>query len=167
MLIPTVPAKEFEKYGFKKCKGSYGKNGCYYLCIAHGVKMLFVSDICFGINDWKDDDPRIHKNANCRYRDARDAYDIVYELIITGMLKSEFVKENPNRLISCEERLPEEPYPCIVIVNDTEPMASEYFDNMLPYLVGYDGNEWIDSNGYEIPFEVIKWMPVPQNIFNR
>lgn len=33
------------------------------------------------------------------------------------MLKSEFVEENPNRLISCEERLPEEPYPCIVIVN--------------------------------------------------
>ncbi len=25
MLKPKVPAKEFEKYGFKKCKGEYGK----------------------------------------------------------------------------------------------------------------------------------------------
>lgn len=33
MLIPKVEAKEFEKFGFKKCKGEYGKNGCYYLCV--------------------------------------------------------------------------------------------------------------------------------------
>lgn len=26
MLIPKVEAKEFEKFGFKKCKGEYGKN---------------------------------------------------------------------------------------------------------------------------------------------
>jgi hypothetical protein len=26
MLIPKVKAKEFEKFGFKKCKGEYGKN---------------------------------------------------------------------------------------------------------------------------------------------
>lgn len=35
MLIPKVEAKEFEKFGFKKCKGEYGKNGCYYLCVAN------------------------------------------------------------------------------------------------------------------------------------
>lgn len=69
MLIPKVEAKEFEKFGFKKCKGEYGKSGCYYLCVARGVKMLFVSDVCFDVNDWNDDDPRIHKDANCRYRD--------------------------------------------------------------------------------------------------
>lgn len=40
MLIPTVKAKEFEKFGFKKCKGKYGKQGCYYLCVARGCKML-------------------------------------------------------------------------------------------------------------------------------
>lgn len=30
MLIPKVKAKEFEKFGFKKCKDEYGKNctGC-------------------------------------------------------------------------------------------------------------------------------------------
>lgn len=30
MLIPKVKAKEFEKFGFKKCKGEYGKSGCYW-----------------------------------------------------------------------------------------------------------------------------------------
>lgn len=45
MLIPKVKAKEFEKFGFKKCKGEYGKSGCYYLCVARGVKMLFVSNV--------------------------------------------------------------------------------------------------------------------------
>ena len=30
MLIPTVPAKEFERFGFKKCAGDYGKHGCYF-----------------------------------------------------------------------------------------------------------------------------------------
>ena len=48
--------------------------------------MLFVSDICFAINDWKDSDPRIHKDANCKYRDNRDALDIVYDLIKDNML---------------------------------------------------------------------------------
>lgn len=42
MLIPTVPAKEFERFGFKKCAGDYGKHGCYYLCVSRGIKMLFV-----------------------------------------------------------------------------------------------------------------------------
>lgn len=28
MLRPTKPPKKFEKYGFKKCKGDYGQNGC-------------------------------------------------------------------------------------------------------------------------------------------
>ena len=51
--------------------------------------MLFVSDVCFAVNDWNKDDPRIHKNANCRYRDNRTALDIIYELIKADMLKSE------------------------------------------------------------------------------
>ena len=42
MLIPKVKAEEFEKFGFKKCRGEYGKQGCYYLCVARGAKMLLV-----------------------------------------------------------------------------------------------------------------------------
>lgn len=92
MLIPKVEAKDFERFGFKKCKGEYGKNGCYYLCVAKGVKMLFVSNVCFDVNDWRDNDPRIHKNANCRYSDNRTYLDIIYELIKADMLKSNYMK---------------------------------------------------------------------------
>lgn len=96
MLIPKVKAKEFEKFGFKKCKGEYGKQGCYYLCVARGCKMLFVSDVYFGVNDWARGciDPRIHKDANCRYRDNRTYLDIIYELIKADMLVSDCLKVN-------------------------------------------------------------------------
>ena len=62
MLIPTVPAKEFKKFGFKKCAGEYGKSECYYLCISRGIKMIFVSNEYFDVNNWKDGDPRFIKN---------------------------------------------------------------------------------------------------------
>lgn len=94
MLIPTVPAKEFKKFGFEKCAGEYGKSECYYLCVSRGIKMLFVSNKCFYVNNWKDDDPRIHKKPNCKYRDERTYLDIIYELIKADMLKSEFDKED-------------------------------------------------------------------------
>lgn len=93
MLVPKVPAKEFEKYGFKRCKDISKDSECYYLCVARGCKMLFVSDVCFAISDWEKDDPRIHKRANCRYRDDRTCLDILYELIKDGMLKSDFYTE--------------------------------------------------------------------------
>ena len=89
MLIPKVDIKEFEKYGFKKCKGVYGKHNCYYLCVAKGRKMLLVTSDVFAINDWDDNDPRIHKNANCKYRDNKDCLDIVYQLIKANMIESE------------------------------------------------------------------------------
>ena len=51
--------------------------------------MLFVSNVCFDVMDWNEDDPRIHKDANCRYRDMRTALDIIYEMIKADMLKSD------------------------------------------------------------------------------
>ena len=56
--------------------------------------MLFVSNKCFDVNDWNDDDPRIHKKPNCKYRDKRTYLDIIYELIKSGMLKSTFDRSN-------------------------------------------------------------------------
>lgn len=97
MLIPKVEAKEFEKFGFKKCKGEYGKSGCYYLCVARGCKMLFVSSEIFDVMNWINDDPRIHKDANCRYRDHRTYLDIVYELIKADMLESDCVKVGDSK----------------------------------------------------------------------
>lgn len=90
MLRPKVKSSEFVKYGFKRCRGLPKQLECYYLCVAKGCKMLFVSNVCFDVMDWDKNDPRIHKNANCRYRDNRTALDIIYELIKADMLKSEW-----------------------------------------------------------------------------
>ena len=87
MLVPKVDLKEFEKFGFRLCKGEAGKNGCYYLCVSRGCKMLFVSPILFGEQDWRDDDPRIHERPNCRYRSYIEPIDIIYQLIKADMLK--------------------------------------------------------------------------------
>lgn len=96
MLRPTVKAAEFEKYGFKQCKRPY--DGLRYLCVSMGAKVLFVSDSYFGIFDWTQGDPRIHKNANCRYRDKRDWLDITYDLIKAGLLESEHeVKQDEHK----------------------------------------------------------------------
>lgn len=98
MLVPRVKAKEFVKYGFKRCKGVSPDTECYYLCIARGRKMLFISDIFFDAFDWDKDDPRIHKNANCKYRDKRTYLDIIYELIKNGMLTSIYSKDEDRLL---------------------------------------------------------------------
>lgn len=42
-LKPRVPEREFSKFGFRKCKGEYGRNGCYYTLVRADNKMLFVS----------------------------------------------------------------------------------------------------------------------------
>lgn len=65
--------------------------------------------------------------------------------------------------IACEERLPEEPYGCLVTVIDSAFNGSSFedFENILPYHVGYDGEQWNDSDGEKIPFEVIAWQPLP------
>ena len=86
MLRPIVPMKEFEKIGFKPCKGEYGKTDCYYLCVSRGRQMIFVSTEIYEINDWDDEDPRIHARPNCRYRDWRTALDITYDIIKAGFL---------------------------------------------------------------------------------
>ncbi len=73
MIIPHNKNKYLITYVFNG--GEYGLNPDY--CV-------------FGISEWRSDDPRIHKHVNCRYRDHRDALDIVYELIKSGMLRSEW-----------------------------------------------------------------------------
>ena len=90
MLKPKVNVEEFTKFGFKPCKGIEKELKCYYLCVARGVKMLFVSPVIFDIQDWKSDDKRIHKKANCNYKDMRTAIDIVYQLIKADMLKGDW-----------------------------------------------------------------------------
>lgn len=59
------------------------------------------------------------------------------------------------------ERLPEEPFGCIVTVWDTDPISMIDFENILPYFVGWDGEQWNDGEGLQCPFEVIAWIPLP------
>ena len=89
MLKPKVNVEEFKKFGFKKCKGC-SLLPIYYLCVAKDSKFLFVSHVMFDIQDWKNDDKRIHKKANCRYRDHRTSTDILYQLIKADMLKGDW-----------------------------------------------------------------------------
>lgn len=90
MIKPTKPIETYKDYGFKKCKGEYGKNGCYYLCVARGCKMIFLSKECVSILDWEDKEPRIHTKPNCRYSDQRTALDIVVELAIYGLVSTKY-----------------------------------------------------------------------------
>lgn len=67
-----------------------------------------------------------------------------------------------GRWIPCEERMPEEPFGCLVTVMDTEPMTCAEFENILPYFVGWDGEQWNDGDGEQCPFEVLAWMRLPE-----
>ena len=66
-----------------------------------------------------------------------------------------------NGWIPVEERMPEEAFGCLVTVIDCNPVTLTEFENILPYVVGYDGDSWNDADGEEIPFEVIAWMELP------
>ena len=88
MLIPTVDIKEFEKIGFKKCKKPYDR--CYYLAFARGKQYIFLSSKMLNIVKWEENDPRIHKNANCRYKDKRTALEFMCELVKEGYVSLDY-----------------------------------------------------------------------------
>ena len=94
MLIPIVDMKEFEKAGFKKCKKPY--NRCYYLCVAKGIQMIFLSPVMVDIIKWKEDDPRIHKRPNCRYSDGRTALEIVVEMAKNNMISCDYIERRKD-----------------------------------------------------------------------
>lgn len=52
--------------------------------------MIFISPVMIDILPWRDDDPRIHKNANCKYKDIRTALDIVCEMVEYGLAMVEY-----------------------------------------------------------------------------
>ena len=85
MLVPLKNLKTNpEAFGFKRCKKPY--NDCYYKCFARGCKMIFLSTELIMVTDWDELDPRIHKQANCKYSDQRTAEDFMCELIMLGLV---------------------------------------------------------------------------------
>ena len=77
------------------------------------------------------------------------------------MVDAPEVRPEP-KWIPVSERLPDKPFGCLVTVMDTEPMTCEEFENILPYFVGYDGEQWNDADGEQCPFEILAWMPLPE-----
>lgn len=64
--------------------------------------------------------------------------------------------------IPVSEGLPDEPFACDVTVLDSNQTTLDEFENVLPYHVGYDGEDWNDAEGNTIPFEVTAWKPAPE-----
>lgn len=88
-IVPNTDIEEFERFGFKPCKGISRDKKCYYLCLSKDSTLFFVSPEIFCMEPWEDDDPRVHKRSNCKYRDKRTFIVVLFELINAGMLKIE------------------------------------------------------------------------------
>ena len=103
-----------------------------------------------------------YARGGCKHldNDDKDCMECVVENAIE-IVKQEAEKYD-NAWISCSDRLPEEAFGCLVTVIDCNPVTLTEFENILPYVVGYDGDGWNDADGETIPFEVIAWQPLPQ-----
>lgn len=95
------------------------------------------------------------EKLDCAYEHTGDALDKAIEIV-----KQEAEQYN-NGWIPVEERMPEEAFGCLVTVIDCNPVTLTEFENILPYVVGYDGDSWNDADGEEIPFELIAWRKLP------
>ena len=93
-----------------------------------------------------------------------EVYDYAFDFYV-GLIQKAYElgkSEAKPHWIPCEERLPEEPFGCFVTVMDTNPITMEEFENILPYFVGWDGEQWNDGDGEQCPFEVIAWWKLPE-----
>ena len=84
----NVDLKELEKFGLKKQPKPYTG---YYICIARGIKSLMVcpdeGNREIIVDKWHDNDPRVHKKANCKYRSNKQVYDVLYDLIKADLVE--------------------------------------------------------------------------------
>ena len=87
---------------------------------------------------------------------------ILHKKISKKELKDTLIRGELMNFTSCEERMPDAMFGCLVTVMNSEPCTGKEFETILPYHVGYDGRSWNDADGKEVPFEVIAWMPLPE-----
>ena len=66
--------------------------------------------------------------------------------------------------IPCSERMPEEPFGCIISVHTDHPYCGE--GDIVYGVYGWDGETWNDSDGNPVEWtrfeEVTAWMPLPE-----
>ena len=105
---------------------------------------LIDDRMCFGRGRWSE-----------HHRPVIDEYWQAGEMAIKAL-------EAEPHWIPVEQALPEEPFGCLVTVMDTNPVTMEEFENLLPYFVGWDGEQWNDGDGEQCPFEVLAYMPLPE-----
>lgn len=86
----NVTPEQLAKYGFKKCKKPY--DALYYLCIAYACKVIFIGNGIF-IQDWEENDPRIHTRPNCVYRSRKTDIDVIFDLITDGLVEKKEIGE--------------------------------------------------------------------------
>lgn len=82
--------------------------------------------------------------------------------IQTGLKKM----SSAQRWIPASERLPEEPFGCIVSFHGfmLTPHGEREYDAIYPELLGYDGTDWNNSEGECVDnmIDVTAWMPLPE-----
>lgn len=94
----------------------------------------------------------IRSSGRMEYGDYSQLHDAISAI---------YGEDNGRTFFSVEEGMPEEPFGCLLIVDDTMPYAGTDFLNYLPYFAGWDGERWNDGDGQQVPFEVRYWMPLP------
>lgn len=102
-------------------------------------------------------DPSCDGNCfSCEYYASAEEEKEAMQMAISALKKQEQDRWHP-----CSEKMPAAPFGCFVTVMDTNPITQEEFENILPYFVGWDGEQWNDADGERTPFEVIAWKPLP------
>lgn len=105
-----------------------------------------------------------NKTLSGTYKEAADAIEELNKQIENGHKAYKAVYHNlAARIphwISVKDRLPEEPYGCLLVVWDSPQNGGDDFLNYLPYFAGWDGEQWNDADGEQVPFEVVYWRPL-------
>ena len=101
------------------------------------------------------------------YYTNQEIIDIFCDLVNDEVEEQHEEHSKTDDWIPCSERLPEEPFGCIVTVIEGNPLTMQTSEAILPYQVGYSGGTWNDLDGEEIPFDIIAWMPAPKEPYKQ
>lgn len=76
-----------KQYGFNSYKVNRNQTN-YYRCFAYNSKLIIINNINkeVFIDKWYDDDNRIHKVPKCSYKDKTPLSDVMYDLIMDGIV---------------------------------------------------------------------------------
>lgn len=98
--------------------------------------------------------------------DTEQIYTNGADLVPIFRMKQWFEHKPEQRWIPVSERLPEEPFGCVVSYHGfiLTPHGEREYDAIYPELLGYDGYGWNNSEGESVDnmIDVTAWMPQPE-----